>query len=58
MKSMGALGELQEYGNGTDLSDIIRSTFIVDKDGNPEAAFTDVIARGHADRIMEYITQK
>ncbi len=58
MKSMWALGELQEYGNGAELSDIIRSTFIVDKNGNAEAAFTDVIARGHADRIMEYIKNK
>ncbi|MFZ4461167.1 MAG: peroxiredoxin [Patescibacteria group bacterium] len=55
LAQFGALGKLQEYGNGSDKSDIIRSTFIIDKSGVVQYAFLDVKAIGHADRILELI---
>gem|GEM_PF-384326 len=52
----GALGEPKEFGNGPDdLSDIIRTTIIVDQDGKATHAFYDVEAVGHADKILEII---
>lgn len=47
---------LAEYGNGTELSDIIRSTFIIDRDGRPIYAFRDIVAKWHARRIYELIS--
>jgi thioredoxin-dependent peroxiredoxin len=47
---------LAEYGNGHDLSDIIRSTFIIDREGNPIYAFRDITAKWHARRIYELIS--
>lgn len=56
LKAFGAQGELQTYGNGDDLSDIIRSTYIVDSNGHAEYAFQDVEAKGHARAIYELVT--
>lgn len=57
LKEFWALWELKEYGNGTDKSDIIRSTFIIDKNGTPLYAFKDVEAIGHAQRIYNLISK-
>ncbi len=48
--------ELKEYGNWADLSDIRRSTFIIDKEGKPIYAFRDITAKWHAKRIYELIS--
>lgn len=57
LEQFGALGTLQEYGNGTEKSDILRSTFIIDSTGKPIRAFTDVQAMGHADRVLAVIRE-
>jgi len=52
----GALSEPREFGAGPDvLSDIIRTTIIVDQDGTAKHAFYDVEATGHAQRILDLI---
>jgi len=52
----GALGEPKEYGNGPDdLSDIIRTTIVVDSQGNAKHAFYDVEATGHAKRVYDLL---
>jgi thioredoxin-dependent peroxiredoxin len=56
LRAFGAEGPLQEYGNGHELSDIIRSTYVVDTTGKALYAFRDVTAKGHARRIYELIT--
>jgi thioredoxin-dependent peroxiredoxin len=58
MKQFDILGDMKEYGNGNELSDIIRSTFIIDKNGTPIYAFKDIVARWHAKRILELIQGK
>lgn len=58
LSQFGNKWELQKYGNGDALTDIRRSTFIVDKTGKPLYAFYDVTAKGHARRIFDFITQK
>lgn len=55
LKEFWALGELKTYGNGDDLTDIIRSTFIIDSNGQPLHAFYDVEAVGHAKRMYDFI---
>ncbi len=52
-----ALWSPQTYGNGDELTDIIRSTFIVDKNGTPIAAFRDVEAVWHAARIYDFVSK-
>ena len=56
LKAFGAEGTLQEYGNGHELSDIIRSTYVIDKTGKALYAFRDVTAKWHARRIYELVT--
>jgi thioredoxin-dependent peroxiredoxin len=56
LRAFGAEGPLQEYGNGHELSDIIRSTYVVDTTGKALYAFRDVTAKGHARRIYELVT--
>lgn len=46
----------QKYGNGDKLSDINRSTYVVDKDGNLLYAFRDVKAKGHARAVYKLLT--
>lgn len=58
LKEFGAQGPLAEYGNGKELSDIIRSTFIIDKNGKAIYAFRDIEAIGHAQRIYDLISKK
>lgn len=58
LTQFGNKWELKEYGNGKDLSDIRRSTFIIDKDGKPLYAFRDIAAKWHAKRIYELISSK
>ena len=58
LKEFGAQGPLAEYGNGKELSDIIRSTFIIDKNGKALYAFRDIEAIGHAQRIYDLISKK
>jgi peroxiredoxin Q/BCP len=48
---------LAEYGNGHNLSDIIRSTFIIDREGRPIYAFRDIDAKWHARRIYELVSK-
>lgn len=56
LKAFGSEWPLQTYGNGDVLSDIIRSTYVIDASGNPMYAFRDVTAKGHARRIYELVT--
>lgn len=58
LKEFGALGEATTYGNGDDVTDIIRSTVIIDSKGTPLHAFYDVEAVGHAQRIYDFIKNK
>lgn len=58
LKEFGALWELTTYGNGDEVTDIIRSTVIIDQNGTPLHAFYDVEAVGHADRIYDFIKNK
>lgn len=55
LRAFGNEWPLAEYGNGTDLSDIIRSTFIIDREGRPIYAFRDIDAKWHARRIYELV---
>lgn len=56
VRAFGAEGELQEYGNGDDLTDIIRSTYVVNSDGVAQYAIQDVEAKGHARAIYKLVT--
>lgn len=56
LRAFGSEWPLQTYGNGDALSDIIRSTYVIDASGNPMYAFRDVTAKGHARRIYELVT--
>lgn len=56
LKAFGAEGPLQEYGNGDALSDIIRSTYVIDSAGNGLYAIQDVQAKWHARAIYELVT--
>lgn len=56
LRAFGDEGALQTYGNGDALSDIIRSTFIIDAAGKPLYAFRDIAAKWHARRIYELAT--
>ncbi len=48
-EKLGAWGEKTMYGK---LSEgLIRSTFVVDEDGNVARAYRNVRARGHVDRV-------
>ncbi len=58
LKEFWAEGPLTEYGNGKELSNVIRSTFIIDKNGKALYAFRDVIAPGHAQRVYDLISKK
>jgi thioredoxin-dependent peroxiredoxin len=51
----GALGPMTTYGNGEAVTDIVRSTYLVDSRGLPLAAWKNVVAKGHADRIYEFV---
>lgn len=57
LKEFWALSEPKTYGNGDETTDIIRSTFIVDKEWKAIAAFRDVEAVGHAARIYDFISK-
>ncbi|MBS9784237.1 peroxiredoxin [Candidatus Gracilibacteria bacterium] len=56
LDAFGSRGKKQEYGNGDDLSDVNRSTYIVDKDGKLLYAFRDVEAKGHARAVYKILT--
>lgn len=56
LKAFGAEGPLQTYGNGEELSDIIRSTYVIDNTGKALYAFRDITAKWHARRIYELVT--
>jgi thioredoxin-dependent peroxiredoxin len=58
LKEFGALWEPKTYWNGDATTQIIRSTFIIDKNGNPVYAFRDVEALWHAKRIYEFLKNK
>lgn len=58
LKEFWALWELTTYGNGDEVTDIIRSTIIIDQNGTPLHAFYDVEAVWHAQRIYEFIQKK
>ena len=51
----GALGPAVVYGNWVALTDIVRSTYLVDSKWVPLAAWTTVSATGHAERVLEYV---
>jgi len=56
LRAFGAEGPLQTYGNGDELSDIIRSTYVVTADGEARFAIQDVEAKGHARAIWQLVT--
>jgi len=56
LRAFGAEGPLQTYGNGDALSDIIRSTYVIDSNGIGQYAIQDVQAKGHARAIYELVT--
>jgi len=59
LEEAGALSEPREFGAGPDqLSDIIRTTIIVDQNGTAKYAFYDVEANGHAKRILDLIKKE
>lgn len=56
LKAFGAEWPLQTYGNGDALSDIIRSTYVIDSMGNGKYAIQDVQAKWHARAIYKLVT--
>ncbi|PID34605.1 MAG: peroxiredoxin [candidate division SR1 bacterium] len=52
-KELGTWGEKKNYGN-TYLG-VIRSTFLLDKDGNIVKEWRNVRAKGHAQRVLDYV---
>lgn len=58
LKEFWALWEPKTYWNWDELTDIIRSTFIIDKNWNPIHAFLDVEAVWHAKRIYDLVNDK
>ena len=56
LKAFGAEWELKEYGNWSELSDIIRSTYIVKSDWTITHAFKDITAKWHARSIYNIAT--
>lgn len=48
-ESLGAWGEKKLYGKVSE--GLIRSTFVVDEDGNLTEAYRNVRAKGHVDRV-------
>lgn len=58
LEQFGNKWPLQTYGNGDDVTDIRRSTFIIDSTGKPTYAFRDITANGHARRIYELVTRR
>ena len=48
-ESLGAWGEKKLYGKVSE--GLIRSTFVVDEDGNLAEAYRNVRAKGHVDRV-------
>jgi peroxiredoxin Q/BCP len=55
LRAFGAEGPLQTYGNGDALSDIIRSTYVIDATWTGEYAIQDVQAKWHARSIYELV---
>lgn len=58
LKEFWALWEPTTYWNGDEVTDIIRSTVIIDQNGTPLHAFYDVEAVWHAQRIFDFIKNK
>ena len=56
LKAFGAEWPLQTYGNGDELSDIIRSTYVIDSDGAAQYAIQDVEAQWHARALYQLVT--
>lgn len=52
MQEYGAYGEKTMYGKKT--MGVIRSTFIIDTDGNIKKAWKNVKAKGHVDQILKF----
>jgi peroxiredoxin Q/BCP len=50
-ESLGAWGEKKLYGKLS--QGLIRSTFVIDEDGEVEKAYRNVRAQGHVDRVKE-----
>ncbi|HEX6221749.1 MAG TPA: thioredoxin-dependent thiol peroxidase [Acidimicrobiia bacterium] len=48
-ESLGAWGEKKLYGKTTE--GLIRSTFVIDEDGELEKAYRNVRAKGHVDKV-------
>jgi peroxiredoxin Q/BCP len=55
-KAYGAYGEKNNYGKTT--LGVIRSTFLIGKDGKIKQAFYNVKAKGHASKVLQDITRK
>lgn len=50
-ESLGAWGEKKMYGNTSE--GLIRSTFVIDEEGNLEEAYRNVRAKGHVQRVKD-----
>lgn len=53
LEQIGAFGEKKMYGRTT--KGIIRSTFVVGKDGKVLKAYSNVRAKGHAERVLKEV---
>ncbi len=56
LTAFGSAWPMQQYGNGENLSDIIRSTYIIDNTGKPIYALRDIYAKWHARQIYKLAT--
>ena len=56
LRAFGAEWPLQTYGNGNELSDIIRSTYVIDNSWKLLHAYRDITAMWHARRIYQIAT--
>ena len=46
---------MSTYGNGEAVTDIVRSTYLVDSKGLPLTAWKNIAALGHAERVYTFI---
>ncbi|MEL7060356.1 MAG: peroxiredoxin [Acidobacteriota bacterium] len=53
MQTIGAFGEKKMYGKVT--QGVIRSTFVIERDGTLRRALRNVRAKGHAERVLREI---
>lgn len=55
LAEIGAYGEKKLYGKTVE--GIIRSTYVVDRDGTARKVYRNVRAKGHAERVLEEVRE-